>query len=167
MWVVVAVVILVLELLVELYLEYRQLKNLERATGPDPIVKQGITPEDFAKSKAYEIAVTRFHFISIIYSSILGLASLFLMRRFWGLTSFAGPELYRIVVFTALTCLLDAFTTLPVNWYRVFVIEERYGFNNTTKGLWMRDEALGFVVAVALTSILQYGLLFIYTIAGK
>jgi STE24 endopeptidase len=167
MWVYLALLSLLFELIVELYLEYRQLKNLERATGPDPLLQKEITDEDFAKSKAYDIAVSRFHFISGIYASLISVASLFLLSMFWRWTAFARREVFRTIVVTFITTIFDAVLALPTSWYRVFVIETEYGFNNTTKGLWVRDHVLQCLVSFGIGSVLLSGLSLIYNLAGK
>jgi len=54
-----------------------------------------------------------------------------------------------IAMFTALA-LASAAVSLPFSWYATFVIEERFGFNRMTLGLWLADLAKGVAVAVAL-----------------
>ena len=44
-----------------------------------------------------------------------------------------GPRL--IVAFGAISGLLD----LPFDYYRQFVLEQRFGFNKMTPGLWLAD----------------------------
>src|SRR3954470_6206035 len=46
--------------------------------------------------------------------------------------------------------LASTLATLPFDLYRTFVVEERYGFNRMTPGLFVRDLAKGMALAVAV-----------------
>jgi len=57
-----------------------------------------------------------------------------------------GRSLALIAAYTAVTMLID----LPLNVYRTFVIEERFGFNKMTARLFMIDTLKGLLLATAL-----------------
>ena len=64
--------------------------------------------------------------------------------------SFAIPELWRDVVLVVAVVVVTGILELPLTWYRTFVIEQRYGFNRMTLGLWLADLAKGALIGAAL-----------------
>jgi len=62
----------------------------------------------------------------------------------------AVPPLWRDVLLFAVTGVLYGVVSLPFSWWQTFRIEERFGFNRMTLGLWLTDLAKGVAVAVVL-----------------
>ncbi len=62
------------------------------------------------------------------------------------LWSSVGPVLVFVVLVTVMTSLID----LPLDWYRQFVIEEKFGFNRMTVRAWLKDGLTGTLVAAVL-----------------
>ena len=56
--------------------------------------------------------------------------------------------------------LILQFPSLPLEWYRQFVLEEKYGFNKSTLKLWLSDKlkgvVLSFVIGVPLLGLLIF-----------
>lgn len=63
-----------------------------------------------------------------------------------------------IVFFVGFAFLLQLFSA-PFDVVDTFVVEELYGFNNQTLGLWVRDAVLGMLVTALLTSVMVGALL--------
>jgi STE24 endopeptidase len=57
-----------------------------------------------------------------------------------------GPVLIFVVLVTVITSLID----LPLDWYRQFVIEEKFGFNRMSIRAWLKDGLTGTFVAAVL-----------------
>jgi len=62
----------------------------------------------------------------------------------------AVPPLWRDVLLFAVTGIFYGIVSLPFSWWQTFRIEERFGFNRMTLGLWLTDLAKGVAVAVVL-----------------
>lgn len=101
------------------------------------------------KAADYTIAKTRFGIVSLLWGGIVLI----------GFTLFGGLQALNTVVLQALgpgmlhqLALLAAFAVisglldLPFDYYRQFVIEQRFGFNKMTVGLWLADMAKGALV---------------------
>jgi STE24 endopeptidase len=58
--------------------------------------------------------------------------------------------LWQDVALVVAVTLLAALIGLPISWYRTFVIEERFGFNRMTLGLWLADLAKGALLGALL-----------------
>ena len=60
-----------------------------------------------------------------------------------------GPVWQDVALFAGLA-VVSATASLPFSWYSTFVVEDRFGFNRMTPGLWLADLAKGIAVAIAL-----------------
>jgi STE24 endopeptidase len=56
---------------------------------------------------------------------------------------------------------------LPAQWYRVFVIEERFHFNNTTLKLFVRDHLRSLAIDLVISAIAYPLLLLAYRLTGR
>ena len=98
-----------------------------------------------------------------------------------GFTFFGGVQWLHEVLTTALgerallaqvllvcgVAMAGAAVELPVTWYRQFRLEERFGFNRMTPGLWIADLVKGTLVSVALGVPLLAAVLWLMHQAGE
>ncbi len=132
-----------LSLLTELWLANRHIRHVSanRDTVP-PSFRHKITREEHRKAADYTITHTRFGRIEDIYGTALlmvwtvggGLEWLDRLVR-----SFGFGELVTGAVFILSAFIIMGLIELPVSVYQVFVIENRFGFNKTTPGLFTAD----------------------------
>ncbi len=109
--------------------------------------------ESYRRSQAYVRAQTRF---GVVTRS----AELALLALFWGAGGFAwldeatrGLGLGAVatgLAFIGALALGQALALLPFRWYATFVLEERFGFNRTTRATFWADLAKGALLAVVL-----------------
>jgi STE24 endopeptidase len=90
-------------------------------------------------------------------NTLVDAAMLLLMTLGGGLAAIVGwtetvavSPLWRDVLLFAVTGIFYGLVSLPFSWWQTFRIEERFGFNRMTWGLWLSDNAKGLAVAVAL-----------------
>jgi STE24 endopeptidase len=62
--------------------------------------------------------------------------------------------------FFGLLALASDILTLPFQWYAVFVIEERYGFNKTTPRTFILDKLKGYLLAALIGGLLLAALIY-------
>ena len=55
-----------------------------------------------------------------------------------------------LLCYTALLALLGKALGLPLDYYSGYVLEHRYGLSNQTRAAWVKDQAKGFALGVAL-----------------
>lgn len=132
-----------LSLLVELWLAGRHIRHVaaNRDTVPGAF-RQRISPEDHRKAADYTIAHTRFGRLEDIYGTALllvwtvggGLEWFDRLARGFGFGELATGTIFLLVAFGIMGLI-----ELPVSVYQVFVIENRFGFNKTTPGLFVAD----------------------------
>lgn len=148
--------ILVLQFLIDLIIDYLNAKNFSKEIPSD--LKDVFAKEEYLKSQSYKKSNYSFGLWSSSFSLLFTLCFL----------SFAGFEWLDSLVrritdepitmalfFFGMLMLGSSLISLPFSYYKTFVIEERYGFNKTSKTTFWTDLIKGWV----LTAILGGGLL--------
>ena len=123
-----------------------------RNSVPEPFAAE-IALDAHQKAADYTVAKSQFSMAGIVFSTLVLLALTFggVLQNLYDLTgNFMSGELGRGLLFFALLTLLMSLLDVPFDLYRTFVIEERFGFNKMTPGLFVRDLIVGLVVSAAL-----------------
>ncbi len=105
------------------------------------------------KAADYTVAKTRLGIVTMLWGGVV-LIGFTLLGGLQALSTFllgfTGPgmshQMALVVAFAVVSSLLD----LPFDWYRQFVLEERFGFNKMTPGLWLADMAKGALVGAVI-----------------
>ena len=71
-----------------------------------------------------------------------------------------GPGLWQEVCVILCFMAVGALINLPLSWYQTFVIESKFGFNNSTLKLWLMDllkaTLLGAVIGIPLLGVILW-----------
>ena len=159
--------ILIAQFGVETLLDYL---NARRFGAPLPEeVRHLYDPEAYAKSQAYKKVNYRFGLLTSTFSLALTLAFL-LLGGFGWVDTLAGAvsphPLPRALVFFGILFLGSDLLGMPFSYYHTFVIEERFGFNKSTPGLFLADKLKGWLLALVLGGGLLTAILLFYEWAG-
>ncbi|NDE40238.1 MAG: M48 family peptidase, partial [Actinobacteria bacterium] len=73
-----------------------------------------------------------------------------------------GNDLLITVVFIGILILIATIANLPASYYSTFVIEEKFGFNKSTKKLFFQDAIKQLLISLALGLVLLYAVAWIY-----
>jgi STE24 endopeptidase len=105
------------------------------------------------KAADYTIAKTKFGLLTLLFNSAVLIGFTLLGGLQWLSATLLAPsgggmayQVALLVAFAALSGLLD----LPFDYYRQFVLEQRFGFNKMTRGLWLADLAKGLLLGAAI-----------------
>ena len=119
-------------------------------------------PEEYAKSMAYGSAQYRFEAVTGLVTTAITLVAIVAGWFAWldnWLRERIENELLITVSFVAILIAIWAIGNLPGSYYSTFVIEERFGFNKSTKTLFFTDQIKQLLITLAL------GLPFLYAVA--
>lgn len=148
---------LIASLGVKFWLASRQMRHvhLHRGAVPAPF-DQTIALEAHQRAADYTIVRTRFGLLTEAFGTavLLGWTLLGGLDALNGLLRDSieprwGAMAYQLALFGAFT-LIGALLDLPFEWYRVFRIEQRFGFNRMTPGLFVADMFKGALVGLVL-----------------
>ena len=71
------------------------------------------------------------------------------------------------LVFFGVIMIASELISLPFSYYATFVIEERFGFNNSTKKTFWMDQFNSLVLGVILGGVILYLVIWLYNSAGN
>ena len=147
--------------------DYLNLKRLQ-SDLPEPF--QGIyDPERYRKSQQYLKVNTRFGWITGTFNVILILlfwfGKGFPLLDGW-IRSFGYGPIVTGLIYMGVLLLVKSLLSLPFSIYATFVIEERFGFNQTTWSTFVLDLIKGVALAILLGTPLLAGVLLFFEYAG-
>lgn len=154
-----------------LWLALRQMRHVAAHRGAVPAPFTDAIPlHDHQKAADYTLAKARF---GMVYVGVEALLTLWLtlggliqaLASLWGLWLAPGSLLHGSALLLSLF-LVQALVGLPLTLYRIFVIEERFGFNRMSPGLFVADLVKQTLVGLALGIPLLVALLWLMEQAG-
>ncbi|EMF09871.1 CaaX prenyl protease [Sphaerulina musiva SO2202] len=149
----------VAEYALESYLTYRQYQILRSQQIPAQL-KNEIDQKTHDKSQAYGRAKAKFGVVSATFNQMknIALISYNFYPSWWAVSGlliskyaplrFSG-EITRSLVFVFSYSFLDTLVGLPFSYWHHFVLEEKFGFNKQTVGLWLTDLVKGQALSLA------------------
>ncbi len=167
LWAVVFAAALLLGVLLKLYLSWRQARHVWQHRGQVPApFAQAITLQAHQKAADYTLAKARLGTAELVWSTVilLGwtlLGGLSALDALMGASPIAqwGP-LAQQVALVAAFALIGAVLELPLSWYATFQLEERFGFNKMTPGLWLGDllksSLVGAVIGLPIVALILW-----------
>jgi STE24 endopeptidase len=139
---------------VQLWLDRLNHDNILAHAKAIPAPFRGIMDEaTYAKSVQYTLAKLRLDRVQTTYDMTVLLAALFsgvLPWAFGAFTAAFGTSSWAMAAFLFLTGVALSLPGLPLDWYDQFRLEQRFGFNSTTPGLWWMDRLKGLLLGIAL-----------------
>ena len=164
-------IILLIVVLNFVWTQYLAYRNRKRMSPEIPSQLEGIYDDDeYAKQQAYQKENSRFG----LYGSLFSFSVLFLVLVFglfgWldeFLRQFISNEILLTLSFFGVIYLINEILSLPFDYYNTFVIEERFGFNKSTKTIFWLDQLKGLLLAVVLGGTILALITWLYTAIGE
>ncbi len=144
--------------------------NAKKYDDPIPVELTDVyNEEDYQKSQAYKKENYRFSTISSTISIVATLAFFFLdgfaFVDEWARTISDNSIIISLLFFGAIMFASDILS-LPFSYYHTFVIEEKYGFNKTTKKTFLLDKIKGWLLTALLGGGILSLIVWFYEITG-
>ena len=147
------------------------LLNIKASHGPVPDVLQGLYDEArYRKQQDYAMTNRKFSLVSDLVSTLVTLA----IFAFGGFGLFdaaartvSGHPVVQALVFWGIFYLLSWVISIPFDLYRTFVIEQRFGFNRTTPGLFAADAVKSLLMNMLIMGAVLALCAWIYTLAPR
>lgn len=151
----------------EQLLEYINLRS-QREDIPDEIATF-YDRAKYIKSLQYHREVTNFSFITSAFSFLLSIGMLLLGGFGWidGLVrDVVSNDILLALTFFGVISVASDILTLPFQWHRIFVIEEKYGFNKTTLKTFIADKLKGYILGALIGGALLAALIYLVQTIG-
>lgn len=151
----IAAALLVLRLIADLVLSALNRAEVRRhADAPPPAAAAIMDRETYGKAVAYTLEKSSFGMFTDIFDTLVLTLVLFggvLPALFNETASWGGPDsTWNHVLFILLAMLLLSIPALPFEWWEQFRVEQKYGFNKSTPGLWISDKLKGVLLLFAI-----------------
>lgn len=132
------------------------------AGSPPPAASAIMDGATYAKSVDYTLAKSSFGMITDVFDTLVLALVLFSGVLPWVFSLFAGlgapASTWNNALFVLAAGVLLSIPSLPFEWWEQFRLEQRFGFNKSTPGLWIADKlkgaALGFIIGFPLLWVL-------------
>lgn len=143
--------ILLVQFIIEAVLEDLNAKHYTDAVPSE--LNDVFDKEEYQKSQEYKKTNYRFGMVSAVFSLCLTLMFLIFGGFDW-VDAIArdfsdNPIVIALIFFGIIMIGNDIFTT-PFSYYQTFIIEEKFGFNKSTRKLFWADKIKGWVMMVLL-----------------
>ncbi len=157
-----------LEFIIDKILDYLNAKRFKDAI---PEILQDIFDEkEYIKSQEYKYANYRFSTFTSVLSFVLILVLLLIggfgILDHW-VREMTDNYLLQSLLFFGILLVAGSLLSLPFDYYQTFVIEERFGFNQSTKKLFFTDWLKGLFLNLIIVGLLASLIIYIYHISGK
>ena len=145
--------------------------NAQRFNDPLPEeIADVYDPDEYQKSQLYKKANYRFGFLTSFISIIATLAFFFFdgftMVDSWA-RSFSTNNIVIALIFFGIILFASDILSTPFNFYKTFVIEERFGFNKTSKATFFLDKIKGWVMMALLGGLILAAIIWFYETTGS
>lgn len=161
------VLFLCLDFAVERGLEYLNFKHMSPVL-PDPL--KGIYNEqEYGRFQKYKRETGRLDLWSSIFG--FGVMIVFLVCGGFGwynglVVSWTGNAILQTILFVLGLSFVSTLLDLPFDYYGTFTIEEKYGFNKTTRTTYWLDTVKQLLLSLVIGSVLLALIVWFYTWAG-
>ncbi len=164
------IALILIKFLLETYLKIRNLKSIDNnKDSVPPRFKNVVTEEEYKKSILYNTDRIKFQIFTALFGSVVlviftigGLLN-YLTQVVMDMTS---SNVLGAVLLGLLLIIVEEIISIPISIYSTFVIEERHGFNKTTRKTFVTDIFKGLLISGAISSILYATVIFIIVSAG-
>ncbi|WVQ83824.1 hypothetical protein IAT38_005968 [Cryptococcus sp. DSM 104549] len=160
----------------EVYILRRQLKCYDRP-APPPQLKAHLPEDKFRAAQSYSRDKSRYTLAKLVFDAFLGWGMIktgayaYLWDVAGDVMSAVGLSQSRLIarslLWMTIVTLATAIPSLPWSYYHTFVVEEKHGFNKSSRSLFWADTFKGYALVAAIGLPVLAGFLRIIELAGK
>ena len=171
-WFLIIIGLVIFNFLFSNILDYINHKNWKDKIPPE--LKDFYDKEKYKKAKLYSISKSKIGLLSSIISFLFVISllvfngygflnqlvysdSLNLFLPFEINSSFARSGVFFLILF-----ILNSLISIPFSYYNTFIIEEKYGFNKTSKSTFFLDIIKSTILSILIGGFLLFAALYLY-----
>lgn len=170
--------LIIAKVIFEEYINYRQYRKLGQLNSiPNELANEQIKPEEYQKTQIYSREKMGFTILRNLAMNTLEITLLY--YNYWAWLWYQTPqvlnnfgcnpddEYYRLSLFIIFEVLRSTLITVPLSYYSSFVLEEKYGFNKSTKGLFAKDVLIALTLKLVFFPLILSGLIAVINAGGE
>ena len=148
-------VIYSLYVLISIYVSIMQIGYINQAKRKNAVL---LGQAEFLQAGNYSVAKEKMSILSSFVDYILFTAWLGFGLSYLSENIFIQDEVLLNIVIVMSFVIINSFISLPFSYYEKFVLDEKFGFNKSTLGLWLKDTLISFVMTLLLGSLVVWGI---------
>lgn len=160
--------ILVLNFCIDKWLDFLNARHFKDEIPPE--LKDVYDEEQYIKSQDYKKVTYRFS----LWVSLISFVAILLFLVFDGFAfvdqlarTYSNNETLISLLFFGILAVGSSILTTPISYYKTFVIEEKFGFNKTTKKLFFVDKIKGILLSTLLGGLILWLVILFYNYFGS
>ena len=161
---------LVLKFTLESYLKIRNISEIKRNRNTIPHrFTNVVTPEEYEKSTSYNTEKLVFDIVSSAFATggLLLLTLGGLLNRFTLIVmDFTDSNVVGAILLGLLLIIFSEIIQIPLSIYSTFTLEQKYGFNTTTKKIFVQDVLKGLLISGTISSLMFATVVFLIDNSG-
>jgi len=161
------IVILVLKFLVDQILDSLNASHFEDVIPEE--VSDVYDPKEYKKSQSYKKTNHRFGIVTSLFSIVLTI-SFFFLDGFSLVDHFARVysenSIVITLIFFGIILIGSDLLTTPFSYYKTFVIEQKFGFNKTSKKTFFIDKLKGLLMSILIGGFILALITWFYEFTG-
>ncbi len=161
------VAILLIQFTIETFLEYLNAKRYSDAVPNE--LSDVFDQEEYRKAQQYKRTNYRFGLVTSIFSLVLTLSFLIFGGFEWVdriARNISDNPILNALLFFGIIMIGNDIVTTPLSYYRTFVIEEKFGFNKSTRKLFWIDKLKGWLMMMLIGGVILALVIWFFQWAG-
>ncbi|WP_457748285.1 M48 family metallopeptidase [Sulfurimonas sp.] len=150
-----------LYVLITIYVSVMQIGYINLIKRKTPVL---LSAADFLKAGNYAVAKEKLSIVNtfvdyLVFIMWIGFGIKYLVSQYYTMANEAWMNIAIVMSFVIINYIIS----LPFSYYEKFVIDAKFGFNNSSLGQWIKDTFISFVMTVVLGSLVVWGIYEIIT----
>ena len=145
-----------LYVLITIYTSVMQIGYINLIKRKTPVL---LSAADFLKAGNYAVAKEKLSIVNtfidyLVFIMWIGFGIKYLVNEFYTMENEALMNIAIVMSFVIINYIIS----LPFSYYEKFVIDAKFGFNNSTLGQWIKDTLISFAMTIVLGSLVVWGI---------
>ncbi|SUA94725.1 heat shock protein HtpX [Oligella urethralis] len=157
--------LIILDFAIHTWLNIRQIRAISKHASAVPAeFAEQISLKSHQRAARYSLERLRLSQLQLFYDVVILLALTILGGLHWLYQAFglaAEPTIFKSILFILCVQLILSVLGLPFAIYKTFRLEQKYGFNRTTPGLFIKDTLMSSALSLVLGSAILWAILYL------
>ncbi|WP_434579909.1 M48 family metallopeptidase [Sulfurimonas sp. NW15] len=142
--------------LIMIYTSVMQIGYINLIKRKTPVL---LSAADFLKAGNYAVEKEKLSIVNtfvdyLVFIAWIGIGIKYLVEQYYTLSNQALMNVAIVMSFVVVNYIIS----LPFSYYEKFVIDAKYGFNNSTLGQWIKDTFISFFLTIVFGSLVVWGI---------
>lgn len=141
--------------LITLYTSVMQIGYVNQAKRGKAVL---LSDNDFIKAGNYSVAKEKMSIVTAFIDYIMFIFWIGFGVKFLGDKIFFENEAFLNIAVVMGFLVINSIISLPFSYYEKFVLDEKFGFNKSSKAQWIKDTLISFVMTMIFGSLVVWGI---------